>query len=294
MDTRFLESFLVVVQSGSVAEAARRLDLTPAALAQRIRTLESELRVKLLTRAGRTARPTEAGRAIVERGQLLLQEVRELRGVASARVLAGRLRVGAVSTALTGLLPEILARLSETCPQLDVYLIPGTSADLYQRLLNGDLDAAVFVQPPFELPKVCASLLLRKEPLVVISPPEIPSAEPKILLSRHAFIRYDRHHWGGRLADSYLKQAGIRPRERLELDALDAIAVLVARGLGVSLIPNWAPPWPAGLVLRKTEVDAPAYARRIGLFWMRDCINLRLVHILARHARTAWLPKRST
>src|SRR5436190_1930240 len=43
MDTRFLESFLTVVDRGSIAEAARRLNLTAAAVAQRIRTLESEI-----------------------------------------------------------------------------------------------------------------------------------------------------------------------------------------------------------------------------------------------------------
>ena len=43
MDTRFLDSFVTVVDGGSIAEAARRLNLTPAAVAQRIRALESEI-----------------------------------------------------------------------------------------------------------------------------------------------------------------------------------------------------------------------------------------------------------
>jgi DNA-binding transcriptional LysR family regulator len=43
MDTRFLSTFVTVVDCGSFAEAARRLHLTPAGLAQRIRTLETEI-----------------------------------------------------------------------------------------------------------------------------------------------------------------------------------------------------------------------------------------------------------
>jgi DNA-binding transcriptional LysR family regulator len=43
MDSRYLQSFVYVVELGSIAEAARRLDLTPAAVAQRVKMLEAEL-----------------------------------------------------------------------------------------------------------------------------------------------------------------------------------------------------------------------------------------------------------
>jgi DNA-binding transcriptional LysR family regulator len=43
MDTRFLESLVTVADSGSIAEAARRLNLTPAGVTQRIRALENEI-----------------------------------------------------------------------------------------------------------------------------------------------------------------------------------------------------------------------------------------------------------
>src|SRR6476619_6696212 len=70
MDTRFVETFLMAVDNGSIAEAARRLNLTPAAVAKRIRILESEIGTVLFARSGRTIRPTEAGVAIVERSLL--------------------------------------------------------------------------------------------------------------------------------------------------------------------------------------------------------------------------------
>jgi DNA-binding transcriptional LysR family regulator len=53
------------------------------------------------------------------------------------------------------------------------------------------------------------------------------------VLVAEPFIRYGCSFWGGRLVDNYVTQAGIRPRERFELSALDAIAVMVDRGLGV-------------------------------------------------------------
>ena len=56
MDTQFLESFLLVVEHGSVAEAARRLNLTPAGVTQRLKALEQELGMALVSRSGRTVR----------------------------------------------------------------------------------------------------------------------------------------------------------------------------------------------------------------------------------------------
>ena len=61
MDARFLLSFVTVVEVGSIAEAARRLDLTPAAIAARVHALEEELGVAIIRRAGRSVKATEAG-----------------------------------------------------------------------------------------------------------------------------------------------------------------------------------------------------------------------------------------
>jgi len=49
MDTRFLETFLFVACHGSIAEASRRLNITPAAAAQRIQALEAEIGQPLLS-----------------------------------------------------------------------------------------------------------------------------------------------------------------------------------------------------------------------------------------------------
>ena len=56
METAFLQSFVLVAETGSMAEAARRQDLTPAAVAQQVRALERELRATLVARSGRTVR----------------------------------------------------------------------------------------------------------------------------------------------------------------------------------------------------------------------------------------------
>jgi DNA-binding transcriptional LysR family regulator len=282
MDTRFLESFIAVVEEGSIAAAARRLHLTPAALAQRIHTLERDVGAPLLTRSGRNVIPSEAGFAIVDRARVLLGNVRDLRDGASARGLAGELRLGAISTALTGLLPKMMARAAAAYPQMDIHIAPGISVDLYRRVQAGELDAAVIVQPDFVMPKTCEWHLLRTEPLVVLVPSVLAGRQPHAILTEEPFIRYDRHQWGGRLAERYLRDVRIRPRDRFELDALDAIAVMVDQGLGVSLVPDWAPPWPEGISVAKLALPRPSPARHIGLVWTRNTARTALVQAFLR------------
>lgn len=280
MDTHFLESFLTVVDEGSFAEAARTLGLTPAAVAQRIHALEADIGMPLLVRAGRTMRPTEAGVAILQTGRRIIREVGELQTLAAGRAVAGELRIGAISTAITGILPPVLKRLVKAAPQLDVYVVPGVSADLYRLLNDGEIDAAIVVRPQFAFPKALDWRPLRTEKLIFIGPGHLVGDDPLELLRTEPFIRYDRHNWGGRLVESYLRRTRIKPHDRLELDALDAIAVMVDQGLGVSLVPDWAPPWPAAISIRKLALPFKAPERNIGLVWSRSSAKVSLVKAL--------------
>lgn len=285
MDTQFLRTFVTVVDRGSMAAAARELNITPAAVAQQLRTLERELGTTLVARVGRTVSMTEEGSRILQRARDLLRDVADLRSVANDNAVSGELRVGACPTALAGMLPDILARMVENFPQINVFIQPGYSADLYRAVESGELDAALVLQAPYSLPKTCQFQLLREEPLVVLAPSRMAGRDPHELLANEPLIRYDRHQWGGRQADEYLRNAGIVPHERFELNALNAIAVMVDRGLGVSLVPDWAKPWPEGLDLVRMPLPLPSEPRRIGVVWSRSSVRERLVNVLIRESR---------
>lgn len=285
MDTRFLESFVLVVEHGSVAEAARRLDLTSAAVTQRLRALEQELGTALVSRAGRTMRPTEAGQAIMAQALALLAGLRDLHTAAHERSFAGELSLGAVSSALTGILPPILSRLAVSHPLMTLFISPGSSSDLYAKVNEGELDAAVIVEPRFALPKTCEWTTWREEPLVVLAHRGIAGRDAHRILQVEPFIRYDRKQWGGRLADDYLQHCGLHPQDRYELDSLEAIAVLVDRQLGVSLVPDWSRPWPEGLALTRIALPQAFRTRKVGVLWRRASPRLRLVQALLTEAR---------
>lgn len=269
MDIRFLESFVAVAECGSMAEAARRLNLTPAALAQRLQALERDLGHALVSRVGRTVMPTVSGLAVLKHAKALIDSARDLRSIAANDQPEGNLRVGATSTALTGLLPRIIEALRVGYPRIELFIRPGASVDLYHGVVAGDLDAAVIVRPQFPVPKATGWLTLREEPLVLIARAGMALDDAFEVIRREPFIRYDRNQWGGQVVDRYLRHNGLKVREWLELDALDAIAALVSRGLGIAIVPDWAPPWPEGLRLEKLPLEG-AGSRQTGVLWNRS------------------------
>lgn len=288
MDTRFVETFLMAVDNGSIAEAARRLNVTPAAAAKRIRALESEVGAVLVRRSGRTIKPTEAGAALAQRAKRFLSEARDFKSIAATDKPSGQLRLGAFQSALSGLLPDVLALMEKAYPQIDVHIARGTSAVLYRRLLEGDdLDAAIIARPPFAIPKSHDWRLLREEPLIVLTRAPAPARKPHAILASEPFIRLSRSGWEGHLIDGYLRKAKIRPRERFEIDSIEAIAVMVDRGLGVSLLPDWARASPDSLSLARIPVPDRSFARRVGLIWPRTSLRLRLVQAFVEQAAIA-------
>jgi DNA-binding transcriptional LysR family regulator len=60
---------------------------------------------------------------------------------------------------------------------------------------------------------------------------------------------------------------------------------MVDRGLGVSLVPDWARPWPEGLNLVRIALPEPSEPRRIGIVWSRSSVRIRLVMAFLEEAR---------
>src|SRR6201990_182154 len=121
-----METFILVVETGSFSGAARQLRVGLPAVSKTIAQLESFLGVKLLTRSTRGLTPTEAGLGYFERAKRAIEEADEAelaaRGAGSG--LTGRLRICAAVTFarihLMPRLPEFLAQHPEL--QMDVVL----------------------------------------------------------------------------------------------------------------------------------------------------------------------------
>lgn len=243
MDSRFLQTYVHVVELGSIAQAARHQGLTPATVQQRLRALEADMGSALIARSGRTVKPTAAGTRILERARHLLRDVRDLRSAATESDLpAGPLRLGATPTALTGIMPPVLRAWATRHPHIEIYIEPAPTTLLYGKVLAGELDGALLVHPLFAIPKSCAWRDLRREPLVLVTPADMAVRDPLAVITREPYIRYDRSVVGGRMADDYLRARDLRPHVRFELDGIDSIAKLVSEGLGSRCCPTGPPP----------------------------------------------------
>jgi DNA-binding transcriptional LysR family regulator len=238
MDLLFVESLLLVVETGSIAQAARGQHLTAAAIRQRVSAIERELSADLLSRSGHTCLPTQACIRLLPRFKNLVREAELLREETDTTGLSGALKIGAISTALTGFIPSALHGLAKHAPNIKPYLKPGTSAALYEAVLSGELDGVITVAPPFSTPKTVTIKRLSREPLVLISKRKL-NVSIKQQLSNSPYIRYDAASWGGLIAQQYISDQRIQPRLLCELDGLEAITMMVAENLGVSLVPEW-------------------------------------------------------
>ncbi|MHC3825036.1 MULTISPECIES: LysR family transcriptional regulator [Pseudomonas] len=240
MDVRFLKSLVAVVETGSIAAAARRESRTAAAISQRVQALERLLGCTLLLRTAHAARPSDQCLLILPKIRAIIELAQDLQSDLHPDGVAGELTIGAISTALTGVLPTLIERLALTAPDLKLKITPGDSKSLYEKVLAGELDAAILVRPPFQPPKALALVVLKVEPLILVAPAAYAGQSLETLLRVHPFIRYDARSWGGQIAQRYLDEQAIEPNVLCELDALETIVMLVAQGMGVSLVPQWA------------------------------------------------------
>jgi DNA-binding transcriptional LysR family regulator len=285
MDLESLRCFLAVVDGGSLAEAARLLELSPNTLSARLHALEQKIGVPLTERSGRAVRPTTAGLNILEKARSIVAQSDEVLAVASGMVPASDFRLGLFPSALPHFMPLLMKRLFAQHPDLSISVTPGYSPDLFGKVVAGEIDAAIVVEHQVGIPKSCAWQVLLEEPLVVVAHNGIsPSREAHEILRTEPFLRYDRRVWGGRLAERYLREHGIRPRQRLEIDGLMAIASLVNSRLGVSLLPDWSAMWQGEDNLVRIPLPGDVPVRRIGILWASHGPRAVIARDVMRHA----------
>ncbi len=264
MDIRYLESLIAIVELGSIARAAQAQNLTPAAVGQRILAIENHFNAKLLNRSTHRATPTEACLALLPRLRHIVSEYRELNADIDHSSVSGKLHLGAISTALTGIIPGAIKQLALSAPGLILQIRPGTSNSLFVDLSERRIDAAIIVLPPYKLPREYHALTLRNEPLVLISK-QAQGRNIREKLMKNPYICYDSQSWGGVKARKYLKDRKINIEPCYELDALESIEKLVQQDMGVSLVPLWAGLNTAAQDLETEVIKPTQYSRQVVL-----------------------------
>jgi DNA-binding transcriptional LysR family regulator len=286
VDIRYLESLIRVAEMGSIAAAARAQNLTPAAVGQRIAILENHFGAVLLNRNTHKALPTETCLNLLPRARQIVSEFDRMSSEIETSGLAGKFNLGAISTALTGILPGTIRQLTQMAPKLALQIKPGTSNSLFSDLSERRIDAAIIALPPYALPRSFTVETLRVEPLVLLSR-NSPGGSAREKLEQNSYICYDSQSWGGLKAFQYLKDHKIRIEPFYELDALEAIEKLVLQGMGVSLVPQWA-----GLDLDQAGldieiIDKRRYCRKVVLVTPRNSARQPVIDALILALRSS-------
>src|SRR4051794_33120152 len=148
MDPRRVLTFRAVARARSFTAAARELALTQPAVSQQVAALETELGASLLVREPGGLRLTRAGEVLLAHADVVAERL----GLAAAQIAeleaaeGARLRIGAFSSALAGLVPELVERLQRASPGAEVLVQEGDSASLAERVLTGELHIGLAFQ----------------------------------------------------------------------------------------------------------------------------------------------------
>ncbi|MSQ82084.1 MAG: LysR family transcriptional regulator [Myxococcales bacterium] len=145
MELDHLRQFLHVVDAGSVSAAAKVVYLTQPAISRNLKLLEDAVGAPLFERQGRGLALTAAGRALVPHARAVLLDVQA--ATRTVRRAAERgytdLRLGAVDSVASYLVPKLLAPVRAAFPELHWKLRTARSAALLEQIDAGSLDFAV-------------------------------------------------------------------------------------------------------------------------------------------------------
>ncbi|MFC5449339.1 LysR family transcriptional regulator [Paenibacillus aestuarii] len=141
MNIENIEAFVYVFHYGSFNKAAEVLFLSQPSVTARIQSLERELDCKLFDRMGKQVQLTEKGRQFFPYAQQLLQIFRKgKQHIQRERTIQSELRIGCTASAANYMIPELLPKLKNEYPGLQIKLTTAITDDIVNKVLNRELD----------------------------------------------------------------------------------------------------------------------------------------------------------
>jgi DNA-binding transcriptional LysR family regulator len=303
LDVTRLRVLVAVARHGSVTAAARALNYAQPSISHHIARLEAETGARLLQRAGRGVRLTDAGRLLAERAEEIIGRLDAAENELAAHVglREGRVRLASFPSALGTIVPAAAARLEAESPGMDLMLAEAEPPEALRMLRAGYVDVALVFRhylqdadpgPPSSGEEGARGRLLLDEPvhLVTQRPGDLAEGAPGPAdLSAHA----QRRWIAGceRCRGHLLRQcalAGFTPKIAFTTDDYVAVQALVAAGLGVTTLP--------GLCLRAARhpgvaaVPLPGARRHVFAMTYGEPpdppATARLIDVLAQAAET--------
>ena len=245
---RDLQLLSTVVQSGSMAKAAARLGISQPSISEAIANLEGALGVRLLDRSPRGIEPTIYATALLKRGLVIFDELRQ--GMREIQCLAdptiGEVRIGCPETLTAGFLPAIIDRTSRSHPQIVFHVVHedlATSEFRELRERNIDLMLGRVIEPGPILDDELHAEILFKEEYFVVAGAESPWARRRKVsladLVHEPWIHMPSSNpLSSLLAEAFHAQGLEVPRTSVSCFSMHLRIHLLATGRYLTIIPN--------------------------------------------------------
>lgn len=233
MDIEALKAFKYVVESGSISQAAQRLNYSQSNVTTKIHKLEQQLKTNLLYRHNRGCVVTPKGEELFQYAVQIFKTI-ELAECAMQDLdhPKGTLKIGSMETTAAVRLPEILANFHKQFPLVELSLQTSPTKQLVEAVLQFDMDAA-FVSGPINHSHLHAETVFREKMLLIF-----PKEQPNIALESATILVFRAGCSYRFQLEKYMRHEGIKSYRLMELGSLEAIVGCVAAGLGITLLPE--------------------------------------------------------
>src|SRR5262245_47225324 len=186
---RELDILMTVARMRGMRKAAGHLHMSQPAISKAIADLERTLGVTLLDRGPHGVEPTAYGRALLDCGMAVFDDLRQ--GIRNIEFLAdptvGEIRIGSNETLIAGLLPAVFGRLRRQHPGIAVHVTPiPTSVEQQHELRERKVDLIVGRIPASVDENVAAEVLFNERTFVVAGPKNRWARRRKIELAELA------------------------------------------------------------------------------------------------------------
>ncbi|MHB8658933.1 MAG: LysR family transcriptional regulator [Solirubrobacteraceae bacterium] len=272
MDLRQLRYLVALAEEGSFTRAAEREHIAQPALSQQLRRLETELGVALVERTTRRLSITEAGELLVTRARRILSDVEDAQAELQERrgIRTGHVTVGAMHTMGPVDLSLALALFHERHPGVELTVREQSSEELAEMLRVDELDLAFLsVTERIESHGLGLHQLISEELVVILAMDHLLAGRKYIRMAQLAGERFVSYRPGSRLRElleAAGREAGFEPSVTLESNESERIRRLVARGMGVAILPASDSVGPTTSVASATLIE-PSLSRDISLAW---------------------------
>ena len=259
---------------GSIRDAAKRCNISPAALHKHLKILEVEFGARIYEKQDGRLALTEAGRIVLPYiKEVLLHHDAALTAMTEWRDGGrGLVRVGAGPTFSSYLLPPLVKRFRKKFPRVDVYVETGDSDHLISRLRSGSLDLIFDLSMAALAHKDLEQVAQWEAQTGFISArPEIPIHCRLRTLANVPFILFRKGTLMETAIRNHLNSLDFQPSVVMRSDSSEAIKAMVRTGLGISVLFLWnIESDERGSALSVLHTDAPPLSLRMGLIRMKS------------------------